>query len=79
MNPAEARLCDVAVGRQDPRIEREQALAVIDLFENNSFLPVGHSSARVSLRLGSQCSCKLAYRKLLARFMVDADKNREVI
>lgn len=82
MNPAEARLCDVAVGRtfgrRDPSIERERALAVIDLFENNSFLPVGHGSARVSLHLGSQCSCKLAYRKLLARFMVDADKDREV-
>ncbi|MDK1492930.1 UPF0262 family protein [Sinorhizobium sp. 7-81] len=50
-----ARLCDVALdrsfGRRDPRVEREQALAVVDLLENNSFLPVGHEGGPYRLRI----------------------------
>jgi len=54
MSP-EARLCDVSLdrsfGRRNPRVEREQALAVIDLLENNSFLPVGHGGGPYRLRI----------------------------
>ena len=54
MSP-EARLCDVSLdrsfGRRNPRVEREQALAVIDLLENNSFLPVGHEGGPYRLRI----------------------------
>ncbi|WP_457578195.1 UPF0262 family protein [Ensifer adhaerens] len=54
MSPAEACLCDASLdrcgGRPGPRIEREQALAVIDLLENNSFLPVGHEGGLYLLK-----------------------------
>ncbi|MDK1378618.1 MULTISPECIES: UPF0262 family protein [unclassified Sinorhizobium] len=55
MSSAEARLCDVALdrsfGRRDPRVEREQALAGIDLLDNNRFLPVGHEGGPYRLRI----------------------------
>ncbi len=51
----EARLCDVSLdrsfGRRDPRVEREQALAVFDLLESNSFLPLGHEGGPYRLRI----------------------------
>lgn len=40
------RLCDVALDcsfkTRDARVEREQALAIIDLLESNTFTPIGH-------------------------------------
>lgn len=46
MSAGEFRLCDVSVERsfgvRDRRIEREQALAVLDLLETNTFVPLGH-------------------------------------
>ena len=51
----EARLCGVSpnqsFGRLDPRAESEKALAVMDLLENNSFLPVGHDGGPYRLRI----------------------------
>ncbi|MBP2239412.1 uncharacterized protein (UPF0262 family) [Sinorhizobium kostiense] len=52
---AEHRLCDVALDHsfsgRDARIEREQALAIIDLLESNSFIPVGHEGGPYRLRI----------------------------
>ncbi|WFU12823.1 UPF0262 family protein (plasmid) [Rhizobium sp. CB3090] len=55
MTSAEYRLCDVSLDRsfrgRDARIEREQALAVIDLLECNTFIPVGHDGGPYRLRI----------------------------
>lgn len=55
MASAEYRLCDVSVDRsfagRDARIEREQAIAVIDLLESNTFIPVGHDGGPYRLRI----------------------------
>jgi len=52
---SEARLCNVSLdrsfGSQDPRIEREQIIAVIDLLESNTFIPVGHEGGPYRLRI----------------------------
>lgn len=54
MSP-EARLSDVSLdrsfGRRDPRVERELALAVFDLLESNTFIPVGHDGGPYRLRI----------------------------
>ncbi|AGS24527.1 UPF0262 family protein [Rhizobium etli] len=43
---AEYRLCDVSLeqfpGDRDARLEREQAIAIVDLLENNMFAPLQH-------------------------------------
>ena len=45
--PATARLIDVelddSIGRSTPDVEHERAVAIFDLVEENSFLPVGDS------------------------------------
>ncbi|MGY5809958.1 UPF0262 family protein [Rhizobium sp. LEGMi198b] len=55
MTSAEYRLCDVSLDRsfdsRDARIEREQELAVIDLLECNTFIPVGHDGGPYRLRI----------------------------
>ncbi|NNH31988.1 UPF0262 family protein, partial [Rhizobium sp. SEMIA 4085] len=55
MASAEYRLCDVSLDRsfggREARIEREQALAVIDLLESNTFIPVGHDGGPYRLRI----------------------------
>ncbi|TCU31496.1 UPF0262 family protein [Rhizobium azibense] len=55
MATADFRLCDVSLDRsfdrRDARIEREQALAIIDLLENNTFIPVGHDGGPYRLRI----------------------------
>ncbi|ARO32663.1 hypothetical protein NXC14_PA00396 (plasmid) [Rhizobium sp. NXC14] len=55
MASAEYRLCDVSLDRsfcgRDARIEREQALAVIDLLESNTFIPLGHDGGPYRLRI----------------------------
>ncbi|MBX5137696.1 UPF0262 family protein [Rhizobium lentis] len=55
MSPIEGRLCNVSLDRsfsaRDPRIEREQELAVIDLLESNSFIPLGHEGGPYRLRI----------------------------
>lgn len=55
MAAAEFRLCDVSLDRssggQDARVEREQAIAVIDLLECNTFMPVGHGGGPYRLRV----------------------------
>lgn len=57
MASAEYRLCDVSVDQsfsgRDARIEREQALAVTDLLESNTFIPVGHDGGPYRLRIGA--------------------------
>ncbi|MFA1677394.1 UPF0262 family protein [Rhizobium mongolense] len=54
MTGAEFRLCDVALdcslSTRDARVEREQALAVVDLLESNTFVPVGHGGGPYRLR-----------------------------
>ncbi|MBB4233145.1 UPF0262 family protein [Rhizobium mongolense] len=55
MTAVEFRLCDVSLDRsfggRDERIEREQALAVVDLLESNTFIPVGHDGGPYRLRI----------------------------
>ncbi|MBY3258792.1 UPF0262 family protein [Rhizobium laguerreae] len=55
MTTAEFRLCDISLDRsfggRDARVEREQALAVIDLLECNTFIPVGHDGGPYRLRI----------------------------
>jgi len=57
MVAAQRRLCDVSLDRtfggRDARIEREQALAIIDLLESNSFVPVGHDGGPYRLRMAT--------------------------
>lgn len=52
---AKYRLCDVSIDRsfagQHASIEREQAIAVIDLLESNTFIPVGHDGGPYRLRI----------------------------
>lgn len=55
MAGAEFRLCDVSLDRssggQDARVEREQAIAIIDLLECNTFIPVGHRGGPYGLKI----------------------------
>ncbi|MCA1371037.1 UPF0262 family protein [Bradyrhizobium sp. BRP14] len=55
MAPADFRLCDVSLDRslcgRDARIEREQAVAILDLLECNTFVPVGHDGGPYQLRI----------------------------
>jgi uncharacterized protein (UPF0262 family) len=55
MAGAEFRLCDVSLDRssggQDARVEREQAIAIIDLLECNTFIPVGHRGGPYRLKI----------------------------
>ncbi|MBD9541361.1 UPF0262 family protein [Ensifer sp. ENS04] len=52
---ADARLCDVSLdgflAGRDKRVEREQALAIMDLLECNTFIPVGHDGGPYGLRI----------------------------
>ncbi|WEX91593.1 UPF0262 family protein (plasmid) [Sinorhizobium garamanticum] len=55
MTGAEYRLCDVALDcsfrTRDARVEREQALAIIDLLESNTFTPIGHDGGPYRLKI----------------------------
>ncbi|AAB91876.1 conserved hypothetical 18.7 kDa protein (plasmid) [Sinorhizobium fredii NGR234] len=55
MTGAEFRLCDVALDcsfkTRDQRVEREQALAVLDLLEASTFVPVGHHGGPYRLKI----------------------------
>ncbi|MBB4233058.1 uncharacterized protein (UPF0262 family) [Rhizobium mongolense] len=55
MPGAKFRLCDVALDcsfrTRDARVEREQALAIIDLLESNSFTPIGHDGGPYRLKI----------------------------
>ncbi|WP_026617327.1 UPF0262 family protein [Ensifer aridi] len=55
MTGAEYRLCDVALDcsfrTRDARVEREQALAIIDLLESNTFTPIGHGGGPYRLKM----------------------------
>ncbi|MDX0500454.1 UPF0262 family protein [Sinorhizobium medicae] len=55
MTAAGSRLCDVAldcsVKTRDARVEREQALAIIDLLESNTFTPIGHDGGPYRLKI----------------------------
>ncbi|WEX79657.1 UPF0262 family protein (plasmid) [Sinorhizobium numidicum] len=55
MTGAEYRLCDVALDcsfrTRDARVEREQALAIIDLLESNTFTPHGHDGGPYRLKI----------------------------
>ncbi|MUZ74734.1 UPF0262 family protein [Agrobacterium vitis] len=57
MGTAEYSLCDVSLDRsfagRDARIAREQALAVIDLLESSTFIPVGHDGGPYRLTIGT--------------------------
>ncbi|ASP89521.1 hypothetical protein CDO26_35255 (plasmid) [Sinorhizobium meliloti] len=55
MTAAGYRLCDVALDcsfkTRDGRVEREQALAIIDLLESNTFTPIGHEGGPYRLKI----------------------------
>ncbi|THK33892.1 UPF0262 family protein [Ensifer sp. MPMI2T] len=56
MTPAMSRICHVSLdgfSSRNAQIEREHALAVFDLLEKNSFIPIGHDGGpyRLSLAL----------------------------
>ncbi len=58
MGAAEFRLCHVSLersfgGSSDVRVEREQAIAIRDLLESNTFIPGGHDGGpyRLSIAL----------------------------
>ncbi|MDK1493730.1 UPF0262 family protein [Sinorhizobium sp. 7-81] len=55
MAAVEFRLCDVLVDRllpnHDKRVERERDIALRDLIETNSFMPVGHVGGPYCLKL----------------------------
>ncbi|MDX0482541.1 UPF0262 family protein [Sinorhizobium medicae] len=55
MASAEYRLCDVALDcsfrTRDARVEREHALAIIDLLESNTFAPIGHDGGPYRLKI----------------------------
>ncbi|MDX0470181.1 UPF0262 family protein [Sinorhizobium medicae] len=55
MTAAGYRLCDVALDCSfktgDGRVEREQALAIIDLLESNTFTPIGHEGGPYRLKI----------------------------
>ncbi|WFU52033.1 UPF0262 family protein [Sinorhizobium terangae] len=55
MTSAEYRLYDVSLDRsfggRDATIEREQALAIIDLLDCNTFMPVGHDGGPYRLKI----------------------------
>ncbi|ASY61045.1 UPF0262 family protein [Sinorhizobium sp. CCBAU 05631] len=57
MTGAEFRLCDVTLDcsfkTRDQRVEREQALAVVDLLETNTFMPVGHDGGPYRLKIAT--------------------------
>ncbi len=57
MTGAEYRLCDVALDcafkTRDARVEREQALAIIDLLEANTFSPIGHDGGPYRLKIAT--------------------------
>ncbi|WP_081157729.1 UPF0262 family protein [Ensifer aridi] len=52
---AEYRLCDVALDcsfrTREARVEREQALAIIDLLESNTFTPIAHEGGPYRLKI----------------------------
>ncbi len=64
MTCAEFRLCDVALDctfkTRDQRVEREQALAVLDLLETSTFVPVGHGGGPYRLKI-SMAAGRLAF------------------
>ncbi|MDW9714479.1 UPF0262 family protein [Sinorhizobium meliloti] len=57
MTGADFRLCAVALdcsfSTRDARVEREQALAVIDLLESNTFTPIGHDGGPYRLKIAT--------------------------
>lgn len=57
MDSAPFRICDVALdtslSARNPRVEREQAFAIIDLLETNTFVPLGHTGGPYRLKLGT--------------------------
>ncbi|MBP2239007.1 uncharacterized protein (UPF0262 family) [Sinorhizobium kostiense] len=64
MSRAEFRLCDVALDcsfkTRDQRVEREQALAVLDLLETSTFEPAGHDGGPYRLKI-SMAAGRLAF------------------
>ncbi|WP_085035664.1 UPF0262 family protein [Ensifer aridi] len=55
MSAAEYRLCDVSLERflgcSNARLEREQAIAISDLLEKNTFVPLEHGGGPYRLRI----------------------------
>ncbi|MQW90707.1 UPF0262 family protein [Sinorhizobium saheli] len=64
MTRADFRLCDIALDcsfkTRDQRVEREQALAVLDLLETSTFVPVGHHGGPYRLKI-SMAAGRLAF------------------
>ncbi|WP_434730578.1 UPF0262 family protein [Rhizobium binae] len=55
-SPSGARLCAVSLDgsfsvHDDPHLKREQAIAIVDLLNENSFAPVGHDGGPYCLEL----------------------------
>ncbi len=58
-------LDDVSIGRATPDVEHERAVAIFDLIEENSFLPIGDSGGPYKLIIGLVES-RLAFRVMRA-------------
>jgi uncharacterized protein (UPF0262 family) len=48
----EVTLDEKSIGRSNPDVEHERAVAIYDLIEENSFAPEGHNSGPYTLQLG---------------------------
>jgi uncharacterized protein (UPF0262 family) len=48
----EVTLDDKSIGRSNPDVEHERAVAIYDLIEENSFAPEGHKGGPYALQLG---------------------------
>ncbi len=61
-------LDEKSIGRSNPDIEHERAVAIYDLIEENSFAPVGHDGGPYTLHLG------LADNRLVLDIRLEGDK-----
>ena len=64
MATGDFRLCDVVlddtIGRSTPDVEHERAVAIFDLVEENSFVPIGHAGGPYRLNI-SLVDAKLVF------------------
>lgn len=45
-------LDEASIGRSNPDVEHERAVAIYDLIEENTFVPLGHSGGPYALQIG---------------------------
>ncbi|WP_027170224.1 UPF0262 family protein [Mesorhizobium sp. WSM3224] len=76
MGAAEFRLCQVSLersfgGSSDVRVEREQAIAIRDLLESNTFIPGGHD--------GGPCRLSIALADAHLALHIGTEKGAHVV